>query len=404
MNFLKIKRASSRLLVRYLPAVGTLLLSKVLLDSYSSEDYVTFALITSFAALVPVLDIGGGTRAVLALGAPDKISQLLLLPMLVSVLIGVGWLISGSEQILHVFLLSVPVAVWVVARGNYSFDGADRFNNRALLAYPIGFLGIFAAIRLDLNWASYACGLFVVYFLQIAGVRPRYIADVAKSFSSSIKLRQLIPTNSNMLITLLSIVAFIGAWGNVLFLKYFSNDQEVIIYDLIWRLLSVTFFAQIYLTHSLPKVVRAFDEDKDDKTIKSTYLQLMSVASSLAILQAAFVVPALPFYSAFFGFDYYWGDVAAGLFMCLVFALFIPINHICLATGRLSTLIGLSVTSALLSVVLKILLPASVQSAFLSSAFGYFGPLLVGSYLLLRGNRSSKPFSLGGEKPKCSGP
>lgn len=383
MNLSKIKRASSRLLVRYVPAVGTLLLTKVLLDSYSAEDYARFALVTSFAALIPVLDLGGGTKAVLVSGNLRQTSSLVLAPLLLSLLFGAAWLVSGAQIVLNVFLVSIPTALYIVARANYAYDGADDFNRRAMILYPLGFLLIYAVLQLERSWAPAAAGLFVMYFALIAGSRPRYVMAVMRRIVLRLKWRDALPEPANFRLVLLSGISFAGVFSNVAYLEHFGTAAEVQTYDLIWRMLSVTLFAQLYLAHSFPDVVRKLS-NRNAATNKQTFYRLMQIAIILTIAQTIVAALIFPFYASYFGFELNWAEVGAGLFLCIVFSMIIPVNQVMMATARFNNLIVLFMSSAALANVIKFQLPPTAQNAFFSSALGYVLVLVAGSFVILR--------------------
>jgi len=372
----------SRLLVRYIPAAGSLWLSKLMLDKYSVNDYAVFALLVSFAALVPILDLGGGTKAVLVSGDPEKVAKLVSPPLFMCIALGVLWLISRNELIFSFFMLSIPVVLYVVARGNYAINGSDTFNKRALLFYPLGLVCVIAALELYARWVIYLTAIFVVYFTLIAGVRSEYIRRVGH-FVRVGRWSDIIPDTASLKIVVLSVIAFIGAWSNVTYLKLFGTAADVQTYDLTWRMLAVTFFAQLYLSHSLPEIVRNITGKSNN--YNSTILLHHSILNVLLIL-AQFIVVALifPLYAKFFNFDPNWRDVAAGLFMCFIFGMIIPINQVLLATARFKILICLFGASALASVGLKFFIEPSTQNAFLSSGLGYLIALVAGSFIIIK--------------------
>lgn len=381
MQYFALNKILSRLLVRYIPAAGTLWLSKLMLEKYTIDDYASFALLVSFAALVPILDLGGGTKAVLVSGDPEQVSRLVFPPLFISIAMGVLWLVSRSDILFSIFLLSIPVALYILARGNYAIDGADKFNKRALCFYPLGLVCALSTLQLDTRWTHYVTALFVVYFALIAGLKLSYLRSVWR-FVIAGRWVHIIPDAASLKIVVLSSIAFIGAWSNVTYLSLFGTATDVKTYDLIWRVLSVTFFAQLYLSHSLPEVVRKIT-GKNGETNATTFLRHSILNIILTVTQSVVITLLFPIYAQYFNFDFHWGEVIAGLFMCFIFGMIIPINQILLATARFTILIYLFGASALLSVALKFLIVPSAQNAFLTSGFGYLIALIAGSLVII---------------------
>lgn len=359
----------SRLLVRYIPAVGTLWLSKLILEKYSVDDYAIFALLVSFAALVPILDFGGGTKAVLVSGDPEQVSKLVFPPVFISITLGVIWLVSRNDLVFSIFLISIPVTLYVVARGNYASDEADVFNKRALRFYPLGLVCVMAALHLDARWPVYITALFVVYFASIAGFRPAYVRNVSR-FAYEGRWAGVVPDATSLKIVVLSAIAFVGVWSNIVYLSMFGTAADVQTYDLVWRILSVTYFAQLYLSHSLPEVVRIVNAE-GHRSNAVTLLHYIGLTILLMVVQVVVITLIFPAYAWYFGFAFHWSDVASGLFMCFVFGIFIPINQMLIASKRFNVLFILLGGSALFAVILKLFFVPSTQNAFLTSGLGY---------------------------------
>lgn len=382
MRLLSLNKILPRLLVRYVPAAGTLLLSKLMLEKYTVDEYAFFALLVSFSALVPILDFGGGTKAVLVSGDPECVSRLVFPPMLISLALGVLWLVFSTDLVFHIFLLSIPVTLYVVAKANYAIDGVDAFNKRVLVFYPLGLVCVIVMLGLDAKWPIYVTAIFVIYFASIAGFRFAYIRNVLR-FVDVGRWLESVPDATSLKIVVLSAIAFFGVWSNVAYLSMFGTAADVQTYDLVWRVLSVTYFAQLYLSHSLPDVVRIVNAEGRHINLV-TLMQYIKLTILLILLQAVVITLIFPAYAGYFGFSFNWGDVAAGLLMCCVFGLFIPINHILLASGRFNILICLLGVSALCAVVLKLFFVPNAQNAFVTSSLGYLIASVGGMFTVLR--------------------
>lgn len=383
MNSFSLNKIISRLLVRYIPAAGSLWVSKLMLDKHSIDDYAVFALLVSFAALVPVLDLGGGTKAVLVSGEPKQVSKMVFPSFIVIFTLGVTWLVTSNHLVFSIFLLSIPVTLYVIARGNYAIDGADEFNKRTLRFYPLGLVCVIVALHLEARWPIYVAALFVVYFALIAGFRPVYVRNVSRFAYNDGRLTDVIPDAISLKIVLLSAIAFIGVWSNIAYLSLFGTAADVQTYDLVWRILSVTYFAQLYLSHSLPEIVRIVNA-KGHHNNAVTLIHYIGLTILLMVVQVVVIALIFPAYAWYFGFAFHWGDVASGLFMCFVFGIFIPINQILLASKRFNELFILLGGSALFSVILKLFLIPSTQNAFLTSSLGYLIAAVGGVITVLR--------------------
>lgn len=370
-------KITSRILTRYIPALGTLVFSKSLVETRTVEEYATFALLVSLSAVVPVLDFGGGTKSILVSGEQRQVASLLCAPTLLTILLGILYLIIPSEITLSIFFVSLPIGLYIVARGNYARGGADKFNKRSLFLYPLGFVSIISIVQTSWYWSIYASALFTIYFFSIAGLEPSYLRKTLKLVVQEEKWIHVCPNKESVKLTLLALIAFAGVWGNITYLQFLGMAAEVKEYDLIWRIISITFFAQIYLSHSLPEVVELSNSKKDNKIIY-ILVQFTSIAAILSLVQIGLIVLVLPEYAGYFNFELNWGTARSGLFMCFVFSIFIPINHILLARNNYAILALLLGSSASLSVLMKFFMEPTAANAFLSSGLGYLPAVICG--------------------------
>lgn len=400
MNVPKILKVAkiftNRTVFRYIPAAGTLILSQQLLRSQNDNVYSDFALFISFGSLLPIVDFGYSSRIMLSNGERSHLqsglsySIVVFFVVLVFTCIGIlSDTIEPTRYVSFVVGAAVILPVYFLSRHCYVVQGPDKFNLKSMAAYPLLMAGLLAGLHFSLLspvtvsvtgslaviFAPFVMGLRRDDFLAFRGLR---ILDAPREMMIAIG------DSRNLHLTLAALIAFVGAWSNIIFLRWYGTDSDVVEYDLVWRLASVTMFSQIVLNHSLPRIVRSLSESNGSIFLiyQKTFLRSILLTLCQLIVLAFLWIP----YQRFLGKTIDVLTFGSGVMMSVVFAFGIPGNYILQASGRFSQLHFVFASSAAIAIALKFSWGAadglSAHEAFLSTAIGYsVGVLLLHAFV-----------------------
>ncbi|RZI83772.1 MAG: hypothetical protein EOP38_11470 [Rubrivivax sp.] len=364
----------TRLGVRYIPAVLALLLSKLIYQHQGEQAYASYALILSFAALMPLLDLGFGAWQVQK-GADASVAKTAILAVPLQLLLALGaiWLLYDGEarRGLLVFVSSFAILfpLYMAGRFRYATEPVDRLLQESLGYQLVFYVLCFAAVGFTTITRTEYSAEIIVACAICGALAPLATQGFSIRAFSEIRKAPLVRVAGRYNLMSSALIAIVGAWSNQALLTEYGSSAEVVSYDLIWRIVAITMVSQIYLQHRLPDFCR---HAKNVAALSDLLRSTARLAVLLSLLQVGAVILLAPLYYRFVTeATPHWPTIVYALAQAIVFALIIPYNLFLIAKDRIWSLNMMFGLGALVSLGGKLVFKEQEGTLTASAAFGF---------------------------------
>lgn len=364
----------TRLGVRYIPAVLALLLSKLIYQHQGEQAYASYALILSFAALMPLLDFGFGAWQVQK-GADASVAKTAMLVVPLQLLLALGamcLLYDGqARRGLLVFVSSFVVLfpLYMAGRLRYATEPVDRLLRESLGYQLVFYVLCFAAVGLTAMTRTEYSAEIIVACAICGALAPLATQGFSIRAFSEIRKAPLVRVAGRYNLMSSALIAIVGAWSNQALLTEYGSSAEVVSYDLIWRIVAITMVSQIYLQHRLPDFCR---QATNLSALSDLLGSTARLAVLLSLLQVGAVMLLAPLYYRFVTeATPHWPTIVYALAQAMVFSLIIPYNLFLIAKDRIWSLNMMFGLGALVSLGGKLIFKEQEGTLTASAAFGF---------------------------------